>query len=177
MALLLLHPSGGTTTEEQSRTELILSVLKQRSLPFQCIGPNNDPGHEGILKAHQRAGVPLLMSQSQEEFWRTLVDSSLLIGNSSAGIIEAASLALPVVNIGPRQLGRERNPNVLDVPFQASAIDRAITRALSDDAFLKRVRQRKNLYGRGNASTKIVKALEAAAAQGIHLVKHFQDVT
>lgn len=48
--------------------------------------------------------------------------NGLLIGNSSAGLIEAAAAGLPVVNIGERQAGRERGDNVVDVPFQASEL-------------------------------------------------------
>ncbi len=59
------------------------------------------------------------MSLSQSNFWQILTQASVLIGNSSAGIIEAASFALPVLNLGDRQKNRERNPNVLDLPWSA----------------------------------------------------------
>jgi UDP-hydrolysing UDP-N-acetyl-D-glucosamine 2-epimerase len=55
-----------------------------------------------------------------------LRDAAMLIGNSSSGIIEAASFGTPVINIGHRQDGRERSGNVIDVPVAAAAIRRAI---------------------------------------------------
>jgi GDP/UDP-N,N'-diacetylbacillosamine 2-epimerase (hydrolysing) len=52
----------------------------------------------------------------------------VLVGNSSAGIIEAASFGTPVVNVGPRQLGRERSGNVTDVPYKKAAVHKALAR-------------------------------------------------
>ena len=46
----------------------------------------------------------------------------LMVGNSSAGIIEAASFGTPVVNIGERQHLRQRSPNIADAPAEAEAI-------------------------------------------------------
>jgi UDP-N-acetylglucosamine 2-epimerase len=60
--------------------------------------------------------------------------ASAMVGNSSSGIIEAASLGLPVVNIGERQGGRERSGNVVDCPAETDAIARAIRDALAMDA-------------------------------------------
>ena len=69
-----------------------------------------------------------------------------------------------------RQKGRERNPNVLDVPWPSNAgvspastkpIEQAIHRALSDKAFLKKVAQRHNLYGDGHAAERIIKVIES----------------
>jgi UDP-N-acetylglucosamine 2-epimerase len=53
-------------------------------------------------------------------------DAAVLVGNSSSGIIEAASFGTPVVDIGPRQLGRERSGNVTSVQYRQSDIRRAI---------------------------------------------------
>jgi UDP-N-acetylglucosamine 2-epimerase len=52
----------------------------------------------------------------------------MLVGNSSSGIIEAASFRTPVIDIGPRQLGRERCEDVRNVPYRQSAIVAAVTR-------------------------------------------------
>ena len=84
------------------------------------IGPNNDPGHRGILAAYAEensGNFQLEMSLQQELFWGSLMLGGLLVGNSSAGIIEAATFGCPVINIGDRQSGRERNANVIDVPW------------------------------------------------------------
>jgi UDP-N-acetylglucosamine 2-epimerase len=81
----------------------------------------------------------------------------LLVGNSSSGIIESASLGVNAVNIGPRQSGRLRcGPSVIDVPATPERIRRGIRQAL------KRPRPRPSgsLYGTGQASTHIAAILE-----------------
>ena len=70
----------------------------------------------------------------------------MLIGNSSSGIMEAASFALPVVNVGMRQQGRERARNVIDVPAETAAITAALKRAM-DPAFRKSLTGMANPYG------------------------------
>jgi GDP/UDP-N,N'-diacetylbacillosamine 2-epimerase (hydrolysing) len=73
-----------------------------------------------------------------------------MIGNSSSGIIEAASLGTPVVNIGDRQNNRERNSNVIDVTAVESDILSGIKKALS-----MKGQQWENVYGDGTASNRI----------------------
>jgi len=85
----------------------------------------------------------------------------VLVGNSSSGIIEAASFHLPVVNVGGRQKGRTRSGNVLDVPYDADAIHKAIHRALTDTSFRAALQQCKNRYGDGQAAGRIASILSA----------------
>jgi GDP/UDP-N,N'-diacetylbacillosamine 2-epimerase (hydrolysing) len=77
-----------------------------------------------------------------------------MVGNSSAGIIEAASFGLPVVNVGRRQNLRERNANVVDVEPVAQAVDDALTRVRRQGRL-----PRQNVYGDGQAATRIVELL------------------
>jgi UDP-N-acetylglucosamine 2-epimerase len=81
-----------------------------------------------------------------------------MVGNSSSGIMEAASFGLPVVNVGMRQQGRERARNVIDVEADSNAIVRSIRRALNP-AFEARLRGMKNPYGDGTAAKKIARVL------------------
>lgn len=173
--ILLLHPSSPDDELEQRRTLLILRAIADH--PIHVIGPNNDPGHQGILNAYAQKKIPLRMSLNQSEFWQLLSRASLLLGNSSAGILEAASFGLPVINLGDRQKGRERNPNVLDVPWTAGVkgIQRALHHALNDQAFHRKIAQRKNLYGDGRASERIVKVLETTHFP-IPTTKSFHDL-
>ena len=162
---------------------MVIRVLK-KAFPgelIHAIGPNNDPGHRGIL-AGLRAGrngiFALNMSLQQDEFWDALELIGVpLVGNSSSGIIEAATFGCAVVNIGDRQAGRERSGNVIDVPWEgknggAMGIERAIRRVLTDKAFARRVASRKNVYGDGRASERIVAVLEQDGGR-ISTVKQF----
>ena len=81
----------------------------------------------------------------------------ILIGNSSSGIIEAASFTKPVVNIGNRQKGRMKNLNVVD--SNMSNLKDSIKIALSVD-FANKINGLKNIYGNGTAAEIIVKQIE-----------------
>jgi GDP/UDP-N,N'-diacetylbacillosamine 2-epimerase (hydrolysing) len=162
-ALVLLHPSSPHAAEEERRTTTLLRALRTTRMPFQVIGPNNDPGHEGILRAYDKAGLEMWLSLQVFLFWQELLRSAFLIGNSSSGILEAASFGLPVINLGDRQAGRERNANVIDVRWSAGAsgIQRAIRCACTNKPFLTKVAKRKNLYGDGHATERVLKTLES----------------
>jgi UDP-N-acetylglucosamine 2-epimerase len=89
-----------------------------------------------------------------------------MLGNSSSGIMEAASFALPVVNVGMRQQGRERAANVLDVPAKTHAIQQAIERVLHA-GFRESLRGIANPYGEGTAATTIANVLATTPLDGI----------
>ncbi len=86
-------------------------------------------------------------------------NANVLIGNSSSGIIEAPSFHLPVINIGSRQIKRERTGNVIDVGYNKKEIKNAINKALFDKRFRERVKKIKNPYGDGKAGVKIADVL------------------
>ena len=95
----------------------------------------------------------LVKSLGQIKYLSAMKYSKLLIGNSSSGIIEAASFKKPVVNIGDRQKGRLTNNNVINC--QIDSLIESISQALSDD-FLSKCKTIKNIYGSGNSSNQIV---------------------
>jgi UDP-N-acetylglucosamine 2-epimerase (non-hydrolysing)/GDP/UDP-N,N'-diacetylbacillosamine 2-epimerase (hydrolysing) len=91
-------------------------------------------------------------------YWSLLRSVDLLIGNSSSGIMEAASFALPAVNVGIRQRGRECGRNVLHAAVNAAAIEDRIALALKDH-FRRSLAGMENPYGDGHASERIVSVL------------------
>jgi UDP-N-acetylglucosamine 2-epimerase len=99
-----------------------------------------------------------------------------MVGNSSSGLIEAASVPLPVVNIGNRQKGRERASNVIDAPPERAALCGAIARALSPD-FRRSLAPLKNPYGDGRASVRIRGILGTLPPRDRLLTKRFVDWT
>jgi len=174
--VLLLHPTSDSEAREELRAHMVLEALHGMPSGLDIIGPNNDPGYRGILRAYERSGLAVTMNVSQEKFWELLSRASYLIGNSSSGIIEAATFGIPVVNIGERQAGRERNDNVIDVAWNREKILDALVQAWEDRRFHRRVARRKNVYGDGKASERIVRLLEGLArAGGVGLEKRFCD--
>jgi UDP-N-acetylglucosamine 2-epimerase (non-hydrolysing)/GDP/UDP-N,N'-diacetylbacillosamine 2-epimerase (hydrolysing) len=97
-----------------------------------------------------------------------------MVGNSSSGIIEAASFHLPVVNIGTRQAGRVRSANVIDVGYSKEEIARGIQTALSSD-FRHSIAEVQNPYGNGGAAEKIVSILKSVEIGPALLTKRFVD--
>src|SRR5262249_49702717 len=100
--------------------------------------------------------------------------AAAMIGNSSSGIIEAASFGLPVVNVGDRQAGRMRGANVLDVRCEWRAISDAIAAATAP-SFVERCRALDNPYGDGHAAERIVDVLRTVDLDTLR-VKRFVDI-
>ena len=98
-----------------------------------------------------------------------------MVGNSSSGIIEAASFGLPVVNIGSRQAGRHRGTNVIDSDCESACILKAVAKA-TDEAFRKSIAGMLNPYGDGQASERIVKVLKSADLGRELVTKKFHDI-
>jgi UDP-N-acetylglucosamine 2-epimerase len=99
-----------------------------------------------------------------------------MVGNSSSGIIEAASFTLPVVNIGNRQRGRVRGPQVVDVEPTSDAISAGIAQACTP-AFRESLQGCSNPYGDGKAAERIIAVLREVSLDARLIQKQFYDVT
>ncbi len=166
-ALLLLHPTSADERLEEARAKQLVDASRSAGLRrVFIIGPNNDPGSGGILRAWSRVTrEPEVVFQPdipRSDFLGLLRDTGCLIGNSSSGIIEAASFGTPVLDVGDRQRGRERNRGVMHVPFDANAIRRAV-KAIWRGGRPRRF-ARRNLYGRGRAGATIAAVLASIQA-------------
>ncbi len=132
-AIVLHHPTG---LEDAIEFNTMSAILVATDAAFEgnfAIGaPNHDPGRPAILRAiGDRRMLPHL---PREQFIGLLKRASLLIGNSSAGLIEAAALGLRVVNVGPRQAGRERASNAIDAASASqNDVETAIQQVLDHD--------------------------------------------
>ncbi len=122
-------------------------------------------GHKGsyMVDNFGRAGYLSMMKVSKA-----------MVGNSSSGIVEAASFQLPVVNIGTRQDGRIKARNVIDVGYSSEEIKRGIQKAVSD-SFRDSLEGLDNPYGDGKASERIVGVLETVDL-GALKIKRFCDL-
>jgi len=132
--LAVFHPVVQQATNAYTQTSSLLLALKKAGLPVIWIEPNADAGSNDILKALADIGLPAESKQFQhidrDLFVAAMRHCAVMLGNSSAGIIEAASFATPVINVGDRQRLRERSANVIDVTADADAIYAAISSAL-----------------------------------------------
>jgi UDP-hydrolysing UDP-N-acetyl-D-glucosamine 2-epimerase len=104
------------TTQE---AESLFAALKDLDAQILFCYPNSDAGSHALMQRTRaflatRNDARVYVNLDAVTYWSLLRHVDLLIGNSSSGIMEAASFALPVVNVGFRQRGRERARNVLD---------------------------------------------------------------
>jgi UDP-N-acetylglucosamine 2-epimerase (non-hydrolysing) len=125
--------------------------------------PGADAAHRVIVDrwtalAKSRPGTRLVSSLGMEVYGSLLREADVMVGNSSSGLIEAPFFELPVVNIGARQQGRLRGPNVIDVGHGREEIVDGLARAL-DPAFRRGLAGMRNPYGDGSAAPRIVRVL------------------
>jgi GDP/UDP-N,N'-diacetylbacillosamine 2-epimerase (hydrolysing) len=161
-ALLALHPVDADEKIEFQRAQIVLrGVLASGVDRVAIIYPNNDPGSGGIIRCWEKhAADPRLILRRDVDratFLGLLRDAAFLAGNSSAGIIEAASFGTPVIDIGPRQLGRQRCEDVRNVPYRQTAVAAACKR-IWNNGHPSRSRCR-NVYQGRNTAKRIAQVL------------------
>lgn len=165
-----------TTREANALFEALQSVSDQILFCY----PNADAGSRMLIERtteflSRRANGRIFTNLDAVTYWSLLRNVSALIGNSSSGIMETASFALPTVNIGMRQQGRERPKNVLDAPADSTAILSAIHAARSD-SFRHSLRGMTNPYGDGHAAETIVRVLTTIELSESLLIKHAREI-
>jgi UDP-hydrolysing UDP-N-acetyl-D-glucosamine 2-epimerase len=133
LLLVVQHPvteEFGRGVEQMKETlEAVCELGHQTVLIF----PNNDAGSDELrlmIERYHRPFIRVERNVSRRLFGGLLHTASVLVGNSSSGLIEAPVVNLPAVNVGERQRDRARGPNVIDVPYERDAIVAAIWRAL-----------------------------------------------
>lgn len=179
--LVTFHP----VTLEHDRTEWhiaeLLAALADLDAPILFTLPNVDTGHQAIVRALRefvasRANAFLVANLGTRDYFSAMSWSLAMVGNSSSGIIEAASFTLPVVNIGHRQEGRTRAANVIDCEHDRAAIAATVRRAV-DPAFRASIAGLKNPYGDGHAADRIVPRLRDVELGPRLLTKRFVDLS
>ena len=161
--LVTYHP---VTLEYESTEEEfaeLLAALEASGRPAIFTYPNADTRGralirmiDGYVRAHPEARVR--ENFGTRAYLGLMANAAAMVGNSSSGIIEAASFRLPVVDVGMRQRGRARVHNVLTVDGKRAAIAAAIERATSA-AFRAGLAGLRNPYGDGRAAERIVERL------------------
>ena len=158
VALLVYHPILQTAGAAGREMAEVLAAVQDTGVQAVCLTPNSDAGHREIrneiARQARQPGFKVVTHFARPDFLSWLEAADAMVGNSSSGIIEAASFGLPVVNVGNRQHGRERNANTADVPAERTSIRTALATALAHGRH-----PRQNIYGDGRAAEKIVELL------------------
>lgn len=149
-----------------AEADALFAAVHATSGQLIFVYPNTDAGSHALIERTRslvasRNDAHVFLNLDAVTYWSLLGQVDAMIGNSSSGIMEAASFALPVVNVGMRQQGRERARNVLDAPAESGAILKALKKALNAK-FRKSLRGMTNPYGDGTAAKTIAKVLALA---------------
>jgi UDP-hydrolysing UDP-N-acetyl-D-glucosamine 2-epimerase len=118
--------------------------------------------------------VKVFTSMGQLLYLSALKNISIVIGNSSSGIVEAPALHTPTVNIGKRQQGRLKAASIVDCDENEQAVVEAIKKGITPE-FKEAAKKAVNPYGQGNASFAIKEYLKNVSLKDI-LMKKFYDV-
>jgi UDP-N-acetylglucosamine 2-epimerase (non-hydrolysing)/GDP/UDP-N,N'-diacetylbacillosamine 2-epimerase (hydrolysing) len=164
-AVVAYHPVtlANDTLEEANA---LFAALEQLPEELLFCYPNADAGSRALIERTKsfltaRGNGRIFINLDAVTYWSLLRQAALFLGNSSSGIMETPSFALPTINIGIRQQGRERARNILDAPANTEAILNAASTARSK-AFRQSLEGMANPYGDGTAAEKIVEVLTTA---------------
>ncbi len=175
--LATIHPESRHPDQTGPMTEATLAAMTATGHQVVVTYPNADPGADevvAIIQAHASAGSVYVVRGFGADWYPTaMANAAAMVGNSSGGIIEAASFGLPVVDVGDRQRGRARGANVLHAERDRASIGAALTRAL-DPAFIP-VARAGNIYGDGRGAQRVVAALATLDWETLPMPKHFAD--
>ncbi len=159
--MVLQHPvttEYGSGFRQIQETLLAIHQLDMQTLWFW---PNVDAGSDDVSKGIRTfreqvrdSRIHFFINMAPDDYARALSHSACIVGNSSSALREAAFLGVPAVNIGTRQAGRERGPNVVDADYERSGILAAVHRQLKHGRY-----PRSLLFGDGQAGQRIAQAL------------------
>lgn len=177
--LITYHP---VTLEHEKTTQNIqnlLQAVETVDIPTVFTYPNSDTQGRQII-AHidqfvqQHPKHHVVTNLGTQRYFSLMQHVTAMVGNSSSGIIEAASFKLPVVNIGNRQRGRVHAHNVIPVTENSQTIVDGIRQAISS-TFKDSLTNLENPYGHGHAADIIVDTLHNTTLDQNLLMKHFND--
>ncbi len=162
--LLVQHPVVTEAEEAPDQIRETLEAIAELKFQTIVIYPNADAGGRRMIEIikEYEGKYPFIRaykSLPRRDYLSLMSIATVMVGNSSSGIIEAPSFGLPVINIGTRQKGRLRAGNVIDVGYNKEEIKRAIIKAIYDKDFRNKVKTIKNPWGDGKASERIVSVL------------------
>ncbi|MFM9872950.1 MAG: UDP-N-acetylglucosamine 2-epimerase [Fimbriimonadaceae bacterium] len=170
------HPVTTEPSEAKQQALNFLNALKNQPQQTLLTMPNADTGGLAVreaIKEIQPEFPNLIAVENLGSTYLTAMEhAEFMAGNSSSGIIEAASFNLPVVNIGNRQQGRAQSGNVINCGTNQSEIEEALTLANSKHA-KDIARATTNIYGNGNSARFIVTTLTKINYSPNMLIKSF----
>lgn len=158
-ALFLYHPVLSDHDQAGADVAMMLNILAASGYQTIVLQPNADAGNHiirNVLAQYaDNADFCIMSHMSRDRFLSWMAATDVMVGNSSAGIIEAASFGTPVINVGCRQSFRERNANVVDIDLDAAQFTEQIVAVRLGKKVVA-----KNIYGDGQSTPRILNLLK-----------------
>jgi len=176
--LVTFHPVTAAAHDTQAEVSALIEALEK--FPDATVvftAPNADPEHRIVRDAIAQAvgrhkNWHVFSSLGLRKYSSLLAHASAVVGNSSSGLLEAPSLGIPTVNVGPRQDGRLMAMSVLSCGTSAADIRDSITHALSP-SFRESLAGMETHYGGPGAADRILSLLEATAFDSLAEKKYY----
>ena len=178
---VLFHPVVQDADQAAVQASILIDEIARIGGRAVVFAPNSDAGSAAIRHFYANAQSRYIRPDSEYpthfhwvkhlsrgDYLSLVAQSDVLVGNSSSGIIEAASLNTPTVNIGDRQLMRERNTSVFDCEIAPQAIRQALASALAFRGPFE------NIYDRGGCASQIVDCLMKLTLRPVAIKKKFR---
>lgn len=163
LILLIQHVISTEVEQAYFQMKETLEAVKELGIKTVLTYPNSDAGGQQMIKAIEEYtrlnNLYITKNLPRLEFINIMRRASCMLGNSSAGIMEAPLLGLPVVNIGNRQKGRLHADNIQFVSHDKNEICNAVKKAIYNEEYRNQVAKCYNPYGDGKSSEKIANIL------------------
>jgi GDP/UDP-N,N'-diacetylbacillosamine 2-epimerase (hydrolysing) len=176
-ALFTYHPVTLENSDIENDLASILEILSNFNFNILFTYANADPGGRIINQGIEQfcrinsKKYKVVKNLGQVKYLSAMKYVDLIVGNSSSGIIEAASFKKVVVNIGRRQKGRLKGPNVIDCNI--NSLGESIELAISKN-FRNTINNIDNIYGTGQSAAFVEEKLTKAP---LSVIKKFRDQT
>jgi UDP-hydrolysing UDP-N-acetyl-D-glucosamine 2-epimerase len=179
--ILVVHHPMTIARDTLQEADAMFAALENLADQILFCYPNADAGSRALIDRTEvfisrRGRGKIFTNLDSVTYLSLLRQVDMLVGNSSSGIMESASFALPTVNVGLRQQGRERARNVLDADARLGAILEAVNTARTPE-FRQSLIAMVNPYGEGFASETIVRVLTTVPLSQELLMKRHPGIT
>jgi UDP-N-acetylglucosamine 2-epimerase (non-hydrolysing)/GDP/UDP-N,N'-diacetylbacillosamine 2-epimerase (hydrolysing) len=164
LILATQHPVTSEVDQADKQMGITLRALETLGMQTILTYPNTDAGNRQmrcvIDRYRRRPFLRVVPALGLQKYLSVMRIASVMLGNSSSGLLEAPSFRLPTVNIGTRQHGRLRAANVIDVGYNERKIVDGVRYALRDRNFRRRLATCQNPYGDGRTAPRTARLLE-----------------
>lgn len=177
--LVLQHSETIRPRDHRADMAGTLAAVRGTGRRALVVYPCSDQGYEGVIAAiedqRDASGLSIHTNIDAPDFLGLMRMAAVMVGNSSAGLIETPYARIPAVNVGERQRGREHAENVIHSEMGQASVAAALDRALNDSAFAETVATCRQPFGDGQSYKRIIEALRQAPLGQKLLEKQFVD--